>query len=999
MKKLLAIITVSLVLITWAFAYPYDDKCGTMEYLEMQKQQNSNVASMMEQFEVQVQQWISDKANSERFLADGVITIPVVVHILYCDESQNISDQRVFEQIAILNRDFAGQNPNSMGSFPDYLKANTGIQFELAKKTPDGKSTTGIERRKTSVHSFSSNNDMKYGARGGLDAWDPKSYMNIWVCILERYTGYAQFPGTGVNSSFGVVIRTSAFGLTDHPRWGLGGVTSHEIGHCFNLRHVWGDDQGACTGDDFAEDVPNQAYPTYDFWQGTFIDECTSSKPGIMYMNFMDYTNDASWANFTPDQTNRIQACFAPSAALEPLKTSTGAVSPTGCEIPTSIFVRFITKTTATLEWNAMYGALSYYVRYRVSGGSTWIFALTYTNNIKLTGLSKNKSYEFQVQTISSSCTSEFSPLNTFKTPNSDQSSSIATPTLINPVNNAQGVELQLTLSWSSIANSTYRVVQYSEFSDFSNYYEINGGTTTIIAGLDYGKTYYWRVKGCNSSYSGPWSETRTFSTLNPSLPQVTLISPIDGDLRQSLTLTFSWNELPNVQQYVFQYSTDRFANYNEIITNDEQLTISNLSPITLYYWRVKGINGDDFGPWAQRMFITGAEYPDGASLQYPEDGAANIPVNTYISWSAADNADCYVLQYSVSADFSTVAGGVNTKSTSVFMSELEANKTYYWRVKVYYDQNYGNISGDWSEPFSFTTGSLTLATPTLLLPQNNSLNVSTYPILSWNNVDNAIGYYAQYSSNSDMTDAIETYTVAKSWNLSELSYETIYYWRVKAVNGDIESDWSSVWNFTTQGEALDAPLLSTPTNNSSNVPTSLNFNWESVSGATYYTMQYSLTSAFSTYTEITPISGTTQYITGLGKNKTYYWRVKAYNENLSSDWSAIFKFKTSPKGKIQIDDFYTDDFFNDANRPFLRFYPNPAGISTYFEVFVPQTENLNLEICDVLGRKLITIFDGISTTGTYNFDVNLSNLSDGVYYCRFTIGEFTETHLLLIIR
>ncbi|MFA4852515.1 MAG: zinc-dependent metalloprotease, partial [Bacteroidales bacterium] len=141
--------------------------------------------------------------------------------------------------------------------------------------------------------------------------------------------------GGGINATYGVVIHYQYFGVTGATTpYNGGGTTSHEIGHCFNLYHIWGDDGTACTGSDYCTDTPNQADENYtcpDTIGATVTDACSPSSPGVMYMNFMDYSDDACYANFTPNQKLRIQALFAGSGPLVSLKTSNGC-TPVGIE-------------------------------------------------------------------------------------------------------------------------------------------------------------------------------------------------------------------------------------------------------------------------------------------------------------------------------------------------------------------------------------------------------------------------------------------------------------------------------------------------------------------------------------------------------------------------------------------------------------------------------------------------------------------------------------------
>ncbi|MCX6271937.1 MAG: zinc metalloprotease, partial [Bacteroidetes bacterium] len=280
-------------------------KCGTMEHLAWQKSQDPTLEQRMQETEVAVQEIIKNLENNPKSVTTTV-TIPCVVHIVYNTTAQNISDSRVLEQISVLNTDYAGLNTHTMYSFSSSLKSNTELQFCLAQQKPDGSATTGIERRSTTVSSFSTNDNVKHYSTGGLDAWDPTKYMNIWVCNLSSgLCGYAQFPTSGINSTYGVTISYLYFGITGATApYNLGGTTTHEIGHCFNLYHIWGDDGSACTGTDNCGDTPNQAGANYGVPTFPHV-TCSNGTLGDMFMNFMDYTDDIAYANFTPNQKTR----------------------------------------------------------------------------------------------------------------------------------------------------------------------------------------------------------------------------------------------------------------------------------------------------------------------------------------------------------------------------------------------------------------------------------------------------------------------------------------------------------------------------------------------------------------------------------------------------------------------------------------------------------------------------------------------------------------------
>jgi hypothetical protein len=175
------------------------------------------------------------------------------------------------------------------------LIGNAQLVFCLAKRTPTGAATTGIERRSTTVTSWSTNDNIKYYSLGGLDAWNANSYLNIWTGKLGGgLLGYATFPG-GTLAKDGVVLLFSSVGSLASPstliaNYNLGRTATHEVGHWFNLRHIWGDDGGACSGSDLVDDTPNQGSENYGCPAANKLSICTNTYE--MWMNYMDYTDD-----------------------------------------------------------------------------------------------------------------------------------------------------------------------------------------------------------------------------------------------------------------------------------------------------------------------------------------------------------------------------------------------------------------------------------------------------------------------------------------------------------------------------------------------------------------------------------------------------------------------------------------------------------------------------------------------------------------------------------
>lgn len=246
-------------------------------------------------------------------LSDSLYTIPVVVHIVYNTEAQNLPDERVFTQINVLNEDFRRMNADTTNT-PDAFRdvaADCMIEFCLASFDPYGDSTSGITRTHTDTTEWKINfsEKVKHNSTGGEDAWPCVSYLNIWVCNLDDgILGYAVSPGSDCTID-GIVVDYKNFGLADvtSQPYHLGRTCTHEIGHWLGLTHVWGDDGGTCLGDDGISDTPLQAGENYGCPDFPLTDACTLTFPGVMFQNYMDYTDDACMNIFTQDQKARMR--------------------------------------------------------------------------------------------------------------------------------------------------------------------------------------------------------------------------------------------------------------------------------------------------------------------------------------------------------------------------------------------------------------------------------------------------------------------------------------------------------------------------------------------------------------------------------------------------------------------------------------------------------------------------------------------------------------------
>jgi hypothetical protein len=297
------------------------NRCGSNELWEAREQQNPSLSEKKQSIESQIQTWIANKAQ------EGAVVnynIPVVFHVLYKNETENVSDEQILSQLTVLNEDFRRTNLDAINTESDFLSVATDceINFCLAQRTSDNTPTTGITRTATSITSFSLYDDRVFSTtEGGEDIWNSNQYLNIYICDLTTVLGFSSFPG-GNNNTDGVVIDFENFGTigTAVNPYHKGRTATHEVGHWLNLYHIWGDNN---CGDDLVSDTPLQETENYGCPAHPQI---TCDNEGDMFQNYMDYSNDACMNLFTTGQKDRMHATLS-TTRLELLQSK-------GCSAP-----------------------------------------------------------------------------------------------------------------------------------------------------------------------------------------------------------------------------------------------------------------------------------------------------------------------------------------------------------------------------------------------------------------------------------------------------------------------------------------------------------------------------------------------------------------------------------------------------------------------------------------------------------------------------------------
>ena len=222
--------------------------------------------------------WIKEQEETTAQLKKGgtekafVYKIPVVFHVLHDDGAENISDEQILDQVAILNRDFRLQNADANNVHADFqgMPADSEIEFVLATIAPNGACFTGITRTISSlafdgsdggnqVSAIVSGNDVYNGQ------WPGDDYLNVFI-VAEAggAAGYTTNPSNWSNNDMtnGIWILHNYVGSIGTSSIGTSRAFTHEVGHWLNLSHTWGGNNNpgnasSCGTDDNVQDTPN----------------------------------------------------------------------------------------------------------------------------------------------------------------------------------------------------------------------------------------------------------------------------------------------------------------------------------------------------------------------------------------------------------------------------------------------------------------------------------------------------------------------------------------------------------------------------------------------------------------------------------------------------------------------------------------------------------------------------------------------------------------------
>ena len=271
------------------------------------------------------------------------------------------------------------------------------------------------------------------------------------------------------------------------------------------------------------------------------------------------------------------------------------------------------------------------------------------------------------------------------------------------------------------------------------------------------------------------------------------------------------------------------------------------------------------------------------------------------LRWSpSAPLPDHYQLQIDTDDTFASPLYDVNlTTSEYTIPSPLGINTAYYWRVRAY---NSTDVTAGWSPvgTFRLPPPSTTLVAPVMDAPLS-----TLRPLFDWADVSGAGYYTIQVSKNQAFTQMVlnESTSTSTFTPLQDLPPAATLYWRVRVDGANGPSPWSDVRSFTTPNPP-GVPTLISPNSGLllSAVP---KLRWSPVSlprGTVFdhYQVQLASNAGFTTTivdSNVMELTNTSYSLPALSAGATYYWRVRAVNQNgEASSWSEVRTFNLRPE-------------------------------------------------------------------------------------------------------
>ena len=573
--------------------------------------------------------------------------------------------------------------------------------------------------------------------------------------------------------------------------------------------------------------------------------------------------------------------------------------------------------TSVDLNWNAISGADSYEVWYKVKTAASWETATAPTNSYNHTPVAAGTTYSYYVRAIAGGVNGNWSNYAEVSIPGGTTA-----PTGRPALNAAADGLTAVDLTWNTIAGATsFDLRRWNpETSAWDSIGNNPTGNSYKDTGRESGETYYYVIRAVNAGGNGPWSSEGGVGYTSIQMPDTDPVPVLEFEHLSRERVKLTWSLVGEGAEYDLQRMTDSPGGSPVSVTwgrlpsgllsngeyTDEAATYVAGSTSTTYSYRVQALVDGEQGDWSNVVSVSipasGVLPPAPALSRVVATSSSSITVE----WSDVPAAASYELRFKV--EDGEYGNPFSATSTYVHNGRTAGTEyTYQVRSK--------NVNGysDWSAADSATTPAVASGTGTLPTPRNLRVedatepNDATPPVdvpavkVSWAAVTGATHYELLiWDGNSwetvdldDDANEDQEVTVMGTIEDAEIDAGMSYYFVVRAVDNqgtttdanaaddDDYSDWSAPANGRTKSVVPDAPTALNVMNRDSS---SIWLSWSEVTGATNYTIEWRQGTSQSRRT--INVEGRENFLhTGLTHNTEYFYRVRANNSAGSSEW------------------------------------------------------------------------------------------------------------------
>lgn len=535
--------------------------------------------------------------------------------------------------------------------------------------------------------------------------------------------------------------------------------------------------------------------------------------------------------------------------------------------IPTLSYISGADSGSLTLSW-AQCDSITGYQVYRAASETGTYSKIADVSGKKTTtytdkSVKAGQTYYYKVRSVSSSSNSDFSPVMSAYPLKAASISSLTS--------DGSG---KLKLKWGAVTGATnyqiYRSTKkssgYTKVADVSAAQAGEYVDTTVKTATD----YYYKIraanvqngKSCYSDYSGiktGWSIAAT---------KITGVNS-----QENGALLVKWNAVKNVYRYQVYRSTEQNGVYSLIATvSKTSYQDKTVKADTPYYYKVRTVNRVS----SVNGYGSESAVKLGKQIAKTSITAIQTVSETQIKlvWSAPSEAVGYKVYRSTSKNgtyklVKTISKGTTTSYTD---SKLSTGKTYYYKVQAL--NKVGSFEGK---------GQLSSAAYTKLLKKTSIQYVQTQNETSlkvaWKKVSGAYGYQVARSTSKNGTYQVIGTTSSESkisYTDTTVTAGKTYYYKVSVIT---KNNGTSGYSAVVSGKTVTSTTISGVQGTSS---TSLRISWAKSAGAGGYEI-YRSTSKNGKYAKVAAVksAGTVTYNDkSIKSNKTYYYKVRAYNVN-----------------------------------------------------------------------------------------------------------------------